>query len=178
MYVKRNKKHIDSTLCYLERDGKFLMLYRNMKKNDPCEGKWVGIGGKFEAGETKEDCLVREVYEETGYTLTSFESRGVVHFESDELPDEDMYLFTANLSNIDSNISPLFETDPEGHVLSSHQLCNEGELSWIPKEKVLSLNLWEGDKYFLEPLIAGNDNIEIICTYEGDKLVNSEIISL
>ena len=83
---------IRSTLCYIEKDGCFLMLFRNKKHNDPCEGKWVGIGGKFEPGEEAEDCLLREVWEETGLTLTEYHFHGIVHFVSNELEDEDMYL--------------------------------------------------------------------------------------
>lgn len=128
------------------------MLFRNKKEHDPCEGKWVGIGGKFEPGESSEECLLREVREETGLILTEYQARGVVHFLSDELPDEDMYLFSA--------------TAWDGELIS----CNEGTLEWIPKEKVLGLNLWEGDHYFLEPMLAGETDIEITCRYEGDHL--------
>ena len=146
---------VKTTLCYIEKDGKYLMLYRNKKKNDPCEGKWVGIGGKFEEGETADECLIREVFEETSLRLLKYEFRGIVHFKSDVLPDEDMYLYTAS----------------EWENEESTFICPEGELKWILKENVLSLNLWEGDKYFLEPLINGKDNIELTCIYEGDKLI-------
>ncbi len=146
-------KKLDTTLCYLEKDGCFLMLFRNKKEHDPCEGKWVGIGGKFEPGENSIDCLLREVKEETGLTLTKYQARGVVHFLSNELPDEDMYLFSG--------------TEWEGEISA----CNEGTLKWIPKEEVLSLNLWEGDHFFLEPMLEGDMDIEITCRYEGDRLV-------
>lgn len=145
---------VNTTLCYLEKDGRYLMLYRNKKENDPCEGKWVGIGGKFEEGESADECLVREVLEETGLLLTDYDFHGVIHFKSDVLPDEDMYLYTAT-----------------GWERKSAFICPEGELKWIVKEDVLSLNLWEGDKYFIEPLINGEKNIEMTCVYEGDRLV-------
>ena len=143
---------LNTTLCYLEKDGCYLMLFRNKKEHDPCEGKWVGIGGKFEPGETKEECLLREVREETGLILTDYSYRGVVHFQSDELPDEEMYLFSAAAW--------------EGEI----SVCDEGELQWIPKEEILSLNLWEGDVYFLKPMLRGESEIEITCRYEGDHL--------
>lgn len=146
---------IKTTLCYIEKDDKYLMLFRNKKENDPCEGKWVGIGGKFEEGESADECLLREVYEETSLKLTKYQFRGIVHFKSNVLPDEDMYLYTAS------------EWENEESTFN----CPEGELKWILKEDVLSLNLWEGDKYFLEPLINGQDNIELTCVYEGDKLI-------
>ncbi len=128
------------------------MLFRNKKENDPCEGKWVGIGGKFEPGETKEECLVREVKEETGLTLTRFQYHGVVHFISDRLENEEMFLFTAD--------------EWEGEIES----CNEGTLKWIPESEVLSLNLWEGDPFFLRPLLRGETDLEMTCRYEGDEL--------
>lgn len=156
---------IRSTLCYIENNNKYLMLFRNKKKNDPCEGKWVGIGGKFEPGENAEECLLREVREETGLILTEYEPRGMIHFISDVLPAEDMYLYTASAYDGD------LPADSAGNVLSSDEICNEGDLRWIDKDKVTSLNLWEGDKYFLEPLIAGKKNIEMTCRYEGDKLI-------
>ena len=146
-------KIINTTLCYLEKDGCYLMLFRNKKENDPCEGKWVGIGGKFEPGEDSVACLLREVKEETGLTLTEYESRGVVHFKSNVIPDEEMYLFSA--------------TGWEGEMIP----CSEGTLEWIPKEKIMGLNLWEGDPYFLKPMLNGERGIELTCRYEGDKLV-------
>lgn len=160
--MKNSDLLINSTLCYLEKDGKYLMLFRNKKENDPCEGKWVGIGGKFEATETADECVKREVWEETGLILTDYRFHGIVHFLSDELPNEDMYLYTA--------------TDWEGKdgLKEDEFDCNEGTLQWIEKQKVLDLNLWEGDKYFLKPLIEGVDKIEITCQYEGDKLVKYE----
>lgn len=152
---------IRSTLCYIEKDGKYLMLFRNKKFHDPCEGKWVGIGGKFEPGETQDECLLREVWEETGLKLTAFHFHGIVHFQSDRLEDEDMYLYTA--SSFDGN-------DPASG--GSRFDCNEGDLCWIPKADVLSLNLWEGDPLFLRKLIAGEETLEMTCRYEGDRLVS------
>lgn len=143
---------INTTLCYLEKDGCYLMLFRNKKEHDPCEGKWVGVGGKFEPGETKEECMLREVREETGLVLTRYKYHGVVHFQSNVIEDEEMFLFSAD--------------QWEGTI--TH--CSEGTLEWIPKEQVLSLNLWEGDPYFLEPMIRGEADIEITCRYEGDTL--------
>ena len=156
---------INSTLCYIEQNGCYLMLYRNKKENDPCEGKWVGIGGKFESGETAEECLLREVREETGLHLTNYTACGVVHFKSNELPDEDMYLYTAD------GFEGVLKADEKGIVLNSDDICNEGDLRWVPKQDVTSLNLWEGDKYFLEPLMEGKTDIEMVCRYEGDRLV-------
>ena len=147
------EKIINTTLCYLEKDGCYLMLFRNKKENDPCEGKWVGIGGKFEPGEDSVGCLLREVKEETGLTLTEYESRGVVHFKSNVIPDEEMYLFSA--------------TGWEGEMIP----CSEGTLEWILKERIMDLNLWEGDPYFLKPMLDGETGIELTCRYEGDKLV-------
>ena len=156
-YVRR--KLIRSTLCYLEKDGSYLMLYRNKKKEDPCAGKWVGIGGKFEPGESGDECLEREVLEETGLKITGYEFRGIIRFISDLWDDEDMYLYTgSSWEGEDTFASGTFE-------------CDEGELVWIPKDKILSLNLWEGDKYFLEPMIMGESNIYMTCRYEGDRLV-------
>ena len=168
---------INSTLCYIEKNGCYLMLFRNKKKQDPCEGKWVGVGGKFEIGESAQDCVLREVKEETGLLLTDYHFCGIVHFVSDTWPDEDMYLYTAKAFE-GNDAFPFFspsclqqETlNGIGQIPSVFD-CDEGELCWIPKDQILQLNLWEGDKFFLEPLIAGEDQLEMTCRYEGHRCV-------
>lgn len=124
-----------TTLCYIENNDQYLMLHRTTKQNDENHNKWIGVGGHFEAGESPEDCLLREVKEETGLTLLSYKFRGIVTFVYDTNPAEYMCLFTA-----DSFC---------GEMIS----CNEGELKWIPKSDVLNLELWEGDKIFLKKLL-------------------------
>ena len=151
---------IRSTLCYIERDGCYLMLYRNKKKNDPNAGKWVGIGGKFEPGETADACLLREVREETGYTLTSYTFLGVVEFRNDAWEDEDMYLYLADGYRKE-----------DGRDIPD---CNEGDLRWIPKDEILSLNLWAGDRYFLEPMLRDETDLNMRLTYSGDTLISAE----
>lgn len=122
-----------STLCYLEKDDMYLMLHRVKKENDINKDKWIGVGGHFEEGESPEDCVLREVKEETGYTLTSYRFRGIVTFVYGEIT-EYMHLFTADG----------FEGD--------EIICNEGNLEWVPKEGIAGLNIWEGDKIFLKLL--------------------------
>ncbi|MBQ8166838.1 MAG: 8-oxo-dGTP diphosphatase [Lachnospiraceae bacterium] len=146
-----------TTLCYIEKDDSYLMLYRNKKEQDQSKGKWLGIGGKLEEGESPEDCVLREVYEETGLKLNSFTSRGVITFISDIWDDELMFMFTA--------------TDFEGDITEK---CNEGELAWIKKSEIMDLNLWEGDRYFLQDLIDGKPLVNMKLTYEGDRLVSCE----
>ncbi len=142
------------TLCYVEKDDHYLMLYRNKKENDPNEGKWIGVGGKLEPGETPDRCVEREVLEETGLTLTEYTYHGVVHFRSDKWCDEEMYLYTA--------------TGFEGDVDFN---CKEGALKWIPKSQVMDLNLWEGDKIFLQYLLEGKRDIDLTLVYRGEELV-------
>lgn len=142
------------TLCYIEKDDHYLMLYRNKKENDPNEGKWIGVGGKLEDGETPDRCVVREAKEETGLTLTDYTYHGVVHFQSDKWMDEEMYLYTA--------IG--FEGDVDFD-------CCEGELKWIPKKDVMSLNLWEGDRVFLQYLLEGKTGMDLTLRYVGEELV-------
>ena len=146
---------IDTTLCHIEKDGKWLMLYRNKKENDLNEGKWVGIGGKLEPGETADACNLREVYEETGLKLLDARPQGVVHFRSDKWEDEEMYLYTAS--------------EFEGELTED---CDEGRLEWIPKEEILNLNLWAGDRLFIEPLLNGEEHIALTVCYEGEKLAS------
>lgn len=147
-----------TTLCYIENDGKYLMLYRNKKENDVNEGKWIGIGGHFEEGESPDECLLREVYEETGLTLTSYQFRGMITFCADGWPVEYMCLYTADG----------FEGELSGN-------CSEGELRWIKKEKILDLNLWEGDKVFLKRLVEGGPFFSMKLHYVGDDLVECRI---
>ena len=144
-----------TTLCYIEKNDCYLMLLRNRKQNDVNEGKWIGIGGHFEEGETADECLLREVKEETGLTLTVYAYRGLVHFRTDSGADEDMYLYTA-----DGFAGTLID-------------CDEGELHWIPKKDLGGLRLWEGDRIFLEKLAAGESGFEITLEYRGDQLWKS-----
>lgn len=142
-----------TTLCYIEKDGEYLMLYRNKKHNDQSGGKWIGVGGKLEEGESPEECLLREVREETGLTLTSYKFCGIVTFVSDIYEGEYMFLYTAD--------------GFEGELTES---CREGELHWIPKSQVLQLPAWEGDHYFLSRLLEGETDIHLKLRYEGDAL--------
>lgn len=143
----------DTTLCYIEKDNCFLMLYRNKKKNDLNAGKWIGVGGKCEPGETPDECLLREVWEETGVKLTSYRKCGVIDFLSEIWPDERMYLYTADSYEGEINMN-----------------CPEGELAWIPKEKVMDLNLWEGDRIFLKDMVVGKE-VDLVLRYDKeDKL--------
>ena len=123
-----------STLCYIEKDGKYLMLHRTVKENDVNKDKWIGVGGHFEYGESPEECLLREVKEETGYTLTSWQYRGIVTFVYGEDVVEYMSLYTA-----------------DGFTGESIP-CDEGELEWSDREKISSLELWAGDKIFFRLL--------------------------
>ena len=148
---------INTTLCYIEEDGKYLMLHRTKKKNDPNENKWVGIGGKFEEGESPEDCLCREVKEETGLTLSSYRYRGIVTFVSDVYPTEYMHLFTAHAYT--------------GELIT----CKEGELAWVTKEAVPTLPLWEGDRVFLRLLATDCPFFSLKLTYCGDRLTSAAL---
>ncbi|MBR6078970.1 MAG: 8-oxo-dGTP diphosphatase [Treponema sp.] len=142
-----------TTLCYIEENGKYLMLHRTKKDNDENHDKWIGVGGHFEKGESPEDCLVREVKEETGLTLHSFDFRGIVTFVSDENPAEYMCLFTSK--------------DFSGEIIS----CNEGQLEWVNKSEVTNLNLWEGDKLFLELLTKDVPFFSMKLVYKNGRLV-------
>ena len=146
---------IKSTLCYIRKGDEYLMLFRDKKEKDVNEGKWVGVGGKFKENESAEECLLREVKEETGIALSSYTFHGVVHFHSDEWEDEDMYLFSADI-------------DDSADLL---QDCPEGTLKFIPKDELLTLPMWEGDKYFLEELLSGNTDIDMHLYYKGDMLI-------
>ena len=147
-----------TTLCYIEKDDKYLMLHRVKKENDLNKDKWIGVGGKFEANETPEECLLREVKEETGLTLTSYQFRGIITFISDEWGCEYMHLFTAD--------------GYEGELIDKND-CVEGELVWVPKSEIENLQLWEGDKVFLKLLEEREEFFSLKLRYEGEKLVES-----
>ena len=144
-----------TTLCYIEKENKYLMLHRTSKKKDGNKDKWMGVGGHFEKGESPEECLLREVKEETGLGLTSYQFRGIVTFISDEWPDEYMCLYTAD--RYTGNIGN----------------CDEGELVWVEKEIIMDLNIWEGDKIFLKLLTENQPFFSLKLEYKGDKLVNT-----
>ena len=149
----------NTTLCYLERDGEWLMLHRTKKKNDVNHDKWIGVGGKFEPGESPEECLVREVREETGLTLTRWRYRGIITFVLDGAA-EYMHLFTAD--------------GWTGQMIRG-QDCAEGVLEWVPKEKVPALPLWEGDKIFFRLLAEDRPFFSLKLCYEGDTLTSAAL---
>ena len=142
----------NTSLCYIHKNGQVLMLYRNKKKQDPNAGKWVGIGGKFLEGESPEECMLREVREETGLTVTDFRYAGIVTFAWDGGEGEYMHLFEA--------------TDYEGTL---HE-CDEGTLKWFPRDEILSLPLWEGDPIFLRLLWENRPFFSLKLQYRGDDL--------
>ena len=146
----------NTTLVHLERDGQYLMLHRVRKENDENRDKWIGIGGKFEEGESPEDCMLREVREETGLRLLSWRFRGIVTFVSDEWGTEYMHLFTANAF--------------DGELRE----CEEGVLAWKKKDEVLnSLPIWEGDRIFLRLLAEDRPFFLLTLRYRGDRLVEA-----
>ena len=144
-----------TSLVHLEKDGCYLMLHRVRKDNDENRDKWVGIGGKFEPGESPEDCAVREVREETGLTMRSWSYRGIVTFVSDEWGTEYMHLFHS--------------TDFSGELRD----CDEGELEWVDKERLLTLPIWEGDRIFLRLLDSDVPFFSLKLCYTGDRLTRA-----
>lgn len=143
-----------TTLCYIEKDDSYLMIHRVTKENDINRGKWIGVGGHFENGESPEDCLIREVREETGLTLNSFRFRGIVTFLSDDDPAEYMCLFSSD--------------DFSGEISE----CDEGKLEWIKKSEFRKLEHWEGDLIFLDLLEKNAPFFSLKLVYRNKKLVN------
>ena len=144
-----------STLCYIEKDGKYLMLHRVVKKNDVNKDKWIGVGGKFEDKESPEDCLLRECREETGLTLTDYRYRGLVTFVNTEWPTEYMHLFTADRF--------------EGALRD----CDEGALEWVDTDRLTELPIWEGDKVFLRLLSEKEPFFSLKLVYEEERLIHA-----
>ena len=145
---------INTSLCYITRGNDVLMLHRVKKENDINHDKWIGIGGKFEENEAPDECLLREVREETGLTLTAWQCRGIVTFLS-ENDGEYMYLFTA-----DGFTGDLKE-------------CDEGDLQWVSREFLDDLPKWEGDKIFLDLLWQNAPFFLLTLRYQGDQLVEA-----
>ncbi|MBR1507715.1 MAG: NUDIX domain-containing protein [Eubacterium sp.] len=154
-----------TTLCYIEKDGCYLMMHRVKKDKDINKDKYIGVGGHFEYGESPDECLKREVMEETGLTLLNYKPRGIVTFiyGNAERPEdrivEYMHLYTA--------------TEFEGKIIE----CNEGDLEWIPRAEVYNLPIWEGDKIFFRLLEERKDYFSLKLIYsETDELTEYEII--
>ncbi len=145
----------NTTLCHIEKDGKYLMLHRIKKENDLNHDKWVGIGGKFEDKESPEECNLRETFEETGLVLNSSRYCGIVTFVSDKWETEYMHIFHSS--------------DFSGTVKE----CDEGKLEWVEKEKLYSLPIWEGDKIFLRLLEQETPFFSLKLEYIGDRLINA-----
>lgn len=154
-----------TTLCYIEKEDKYLMMHRVKKENDINKDKYIGVGGHFEYGESPDECLLREVKEETGLTLIKYKPRGIVTFiygdenQPDERMVEYMHLYTA--------------TDFKGNIIE----CDEGNLEWIDKADVYNLPIWEGDKIFFRLLEEREDYFSLKLVYsENGELISSEVI--
>lgn len=148
---------VETVLCYIKYKDKYLMLYRNKKVNDPNEGKWMGVGGHIEKGETPDEALIREVFEETGLKVVSFIQKGIGIFINDDY-QEKMYLYTA--------------TCDKEEVIE----CNEGVLKYFTEEEIYKLNMWEGDKYFLPYIFGEHPYFEMVLYYKNDQFIKAEII--
>ena len=149
---------VNTTLCYIEKDGAYLMIHRVKKKNDMNHDKWIGVGGKFEPGESPFDCARREILEETGITVKDLKYRGIVTFVSDLYGTEYMHLFTADDYDGDINYN-----------------CNEGKLEWVKKSDINSLPIWEGDKIFFDLLDKEKRFFSLKLTYEYDTLISHRL---
>lgn len=145
----------NTTLCYIEKDGAYLMMHRIKKKNDENHDKWIGVGGKFSDGESPFDCARREIFEETGLTAQRLSYRGIVTFVSDEYGTEYMHLFTS-----------------DEYSGTLNESCDEGVLEWVEKDKIVNLPIWEGDKIFLDLLRKNMPFFSLKLTYSADKLVS------
>ncbi len=144
-----------TTLCYIEKDDSYLMLHRVKKEKDINKDKWIGVGGHFEADESPEDCLLREAWEETGLTLTSWKLRGVITFITGIVETEYMFLYTAD--GYDGTLKE----------------CDEGTLEWVEKSRVCDLPIWEGDKIFFRLLEENRAFFSLKLRYDGDRLVEA-----
>ena len=149
-----------TTLCYIERDDKYLMLHRISKKNDISKDKWLGVGGHFEENESPEECMQREIFEETGYEIPQeeLEFRALVTFVSAKGDYELMSLFSAKA--------------PSGEPKD----CDEGKLEWIKKSDVYKLNLWEGDKIFFKLMEERKDFFSLKLVYDKEDILTEAVL--
>jgi 8-oxo-dGTP diphosphatase len=145
--------------CFIQQNNKTLMLYRNKKENDINQGKWIGLGGKFEPGESPEECLVREVKEEAGVTVTDYKLRGILTFQIMENLSEPLYIFIYTVSAYEGEIG----------------VCDEGTLEWIDNDKILDLELWEGDRLFWGWLLEDKGFFSANFKYHDDKLIDYKV---
>ncbi len=157
--MQKHKSQL-TTLCYLKRDNQYLMLHRTVKKNDVNKDKWIGVGGHFEADESPEDCVIREVREETGYTLEQYTLHGVVTFISAK-QEEAEYMFVYTASAWSGEPIP----------------CNEGELEWVDIDKVPELNTWEGDRIFLRLLRENAPFFTLKLVYDKDDVMTEAVLN-
>lgn len=145
------------TVCYIEKDNKYLMLHRTKKNNDVNKDKWIGVGGKIEDKESPEECIVREVKEETGLTLLNYKLRCIITFTSTVAETEYIYVFTSNKFT--------------GEIIE----CNEGDLEWVEKSKIDNLNVWEGDKIFHKKILNDEGFFTLKVDYDENKLIGYKI---
>ena len=150
-----------TTLCYIERDDKYLMMHRVSKKNDINKDKWIGVGGHYEFGESPEECIKREIFEETGFEipLQDLEYRAMVTFVTEKGDYEHMSLFTCKA--------------PDGVPKD----CDEGKLEWVKKKDVYSLNLWEGDKIFFRLLEEREEFFSLKLVYDGSDNLTEAVLN-
>ena len=146
-----------TTLCYISDNERYLMLHRTLKDNDASHGKWIGVGGKCEPDESPDECMLREVEEETSLKITQWQYRGIVTFISDIWPCEYMHLFSA--------------TGWSGSISD----CNEGILQWIDRKHLSNLNLWQGDRIFLKLLLDNQPFFSLKLSYRGDDLIAAKL---
>ena len=148
-----------TTLCYIEKDDRYLMLHRVKKENDINKDKYIGIGGHFEYGESPDECLLREAKEETGLTLTDYRARGIITFVYGKDVVEYMHLYTA--------------TGFEGKLTD----CDEGELIWIKKDEISDLDIWEGDKIFFDLLNKDAEFFSLKLVYDKDDRLSKAVLN-
>lgn len=146
-----------TTQCFIDDGQRYLMLHRTKKQNDENHDKWIGVGGKFEEGESPEECMKREILEETGLRVTKWQYRGIVTFVSDIWPAEQMHLFVC--------------TECSGNEIT----CDEGDLEWVDKNKLNDLPMWEGDKIFINLLGQDVPFFSLKLVYKGDTLCEAKL---